>query len=73
LSATTSNLDEVQLLRQENAALRAQIAWLKQKLFGGGKSETLDQAQLRLKLAERRKRVRPWGLGLNASGELLRC
>ena len=32
--------------------LRAQIAWLKQKLFGGGKSESLDQAQLRLKLAE---------------------
>lgn len=52
MKVTTSSLEEVQLLRQENAALRAQIAWLKQKLFGGGKSETLDQAQLRLKLAE---------------------
>jgi transposase len=33
-------------------ALRAQIAWLKQQLFGGGKSEKLDRAQLLLKLGE---------------------
>ena len=52
LDTTTFNPEEVQLLRQENAVLRAQIAWLKQKLFVGGKSESLDQAQLRLKLAE---------------------
>lgn len=52
LDTTTFSPEEVQLLRQENVVLRAQIAWLKQKLFGGGKSESLDQAQLRLKLAE---------------------
>lgn len=44
--------DEVQSLREENAVLRAQIAWLKQQLFGPGKSETLDRAQLLLKLGE---------------------
>jgi hypothetical protein len=32
----------VEALRQENAALRLQIAWLKQKLVGGGKNESLD-------------------------------
>ena len=47
--------DEVQLLRQENAVLRAQIEWLKKKLFGGGQSEKLDRAQLLLKLAELEK------------------
>jgi len=45
----------VAVLRQENAALRAQIAWLNQKLFGGGKSEKLDQAQLRFQLEELEK------------------
>ncbi|PTX94445.1 transposase [Opitutus sp. ER46] len=43
---------EYPLMQQEIAALRAQVAWLKQQLFGGGKSETLDRAQLRLQLAE---------------------
>ncbi len=42
----------MRLLREEIAVLRAQIAWLKQKLFGGGQSETLDRAQLALKLGE---------------------
>jgi transposase len=42
--------DEVELLRQENTRLRAQIAWLKQQLFGSGQSEKLDRAQLLLKL-----------------------
>ena len=46
-------LTEYPLLKEENAVLRAQIAWLKQQLFGGGRSEKLDQAQLRLKLEER--------------------
>jgi len=55
LSHAPSNTDELELLRQENAALRAQIAWLKQKMFGGGKSEKLDQAQLRLQLEELEK------------------
>ena len=47
--------DEVQSLREENAALRAQIAWLKQKVFGPGKSETLDRAQVLLQLGELEK------------------
>jgi transposase len=55
MSVVVSSPDEVQLLREENAALRAQIAWLKQKLFGGGQSETLDRAQLLLKLDELEK------------------
>jgi len=50
MSVTAVALDEVQLLQQENAVLRRQIAWLKQQLFGGGQSETLDRAQLLLKL-----------------------
>ena len=32
--------------------LRTQIAWLKQQLFGGGRSETLDRTQLLLQLRE---------------------
>ena len=47
--------DEVQLLKEEIAHLRTQIAWLKQQLFGPGKSETLDRAQLLLKLGELEK------------------
>lgn len=43
------------LLREENAVLRASIAWLKQKLFGGGQGETLDRAQLLLQLGELEK------------------
>jgi transposase len=57
VSAVTLSPEEVELLRQENAALRAQIAWLQKQLFGGGKSEKLDQAQLRLQLAELEQRV----------------
>lgn len=48
-------LDEVALLKQENAVLRTQIAWLQQQLFGPGKSEKLDRAQLLLKLGELEK------------------
>jgi transposase len=44
--------DEVQSLREENAALRAQIAWLKRRLFGPGKGESLDRAQLLFQLGE---------------------
>lgn len=51
--------DEVQLLRQENTVLRAQIAWLKQKLFGSGQSETLDRAQLLLHLGALEKLLAP--------------
>jgi|GEM_PF-5090058 len=46
---------ELDLLRQENAALRMQIAWLKKQLFGAGKSETFERAQMILKLGELEK------------------
>jgi transposase len=46
---------ELDLLRQENAALRTQIAWLKKQMFGAGKSETFERAQLLLKLGELEK------------------
>lgn len=55
MSATAASLDEVALLKQEIAVLRAQIEWLKKQLFGSGKSETLDRAQLLLKLGELEK------------------
>lgn len=55
MSATATSLDEMGLLRQENAVLRAQIAWLKKQLFGSGKGESLDRAQLVLKLSELEK------------------
>lgn len=54
MSAPATN-EEVQQLREENAALRAQIAWLKQRLFGPGQSEKLDRAQLLLTLGELEK------------------
>lgn len=53
--SAAATADEVQLLQQEITVLRAQIAWLKQQLFGAGKSERQDQAQLRLQLAELEK------------------
>jgi len=52
MTGTTPAPEEVQVLRHENAVLRAQVAWFQKRFFGGGKSEKLDQAQLRLKLAE---------------------
>jgi transposase len=55
VSATAISPDEVQLLREENAVLRRQIEWLKQKLFGPGQSEKLDRAQLLLTLGELEK------------------
>jgi transposase len=55
VSAPAITTVEVTLLRQEIAALRAQVAWLKKQLFGTGKSETLERAQLLLKLGELEK------------------
>ena len=49
---TDQIIQEYPLLKAENAALRAQIDWLKKQLFGGGKSERLDRAQLALQLGE---------------------
>jgi transposase len=46
-------------LREEIAVLRAQIDWLKKKLFGGGQGERLDRAQLLLKLGELEKLAAP--------------
>lgn len=37
-------------LREELAVLKAQIAWLQRQLFGPGKSEKLDRAQMLLQL-----------------------
>src|SRR5258708_5826218 len=52
MAGTIPPLEEVQVLRHENAGVRAQVAWFQKRFFGGGKNEKLDQAQLRLKLAE---------------------
>jgi transposase len=46
---------ENDVLREENVVLRTQIAWLQNQLFGPGKSEKLDRAQLLLKLGELEK------------------
>jgi len=55
VSTATISAEEAAHLRTENAVLRAQIDWLKRQLFGGGKSEQLDRAQLRLQLGELEK------------------
>ena len=47
--------EENRSLREEITLLKAQISWLKQKLFGGGQSERLDRAQLLLQLGELEK------------------
>src|SRR5690554_4754957 len=43
-------LEENRSLKEEITVLRAQIDWLKKRVFGGGKSEKLDRAQLLLQL-----------------------
>jgi hypothetical protein len=43
-------LAERQSLQEENVLLKAQIDWLRRQLFGGGKSERLDRAQMLLQL-----------------------
>ena len=43
-------LAQITTLQQEMAVLRVQIEYLKKQLFGGGKGERLDRAQLLLKL-----------------------
>ena len=46
---------EIETFKDEVAVLRAQVGWLQKKLYGGGQSEKLDEAQLQLKLAELEK------------------
>jgi transposase len=48
-------LDEVQFLQTELATVRAQLTWLKKKLFGGGQGERLDRAQLLLQIEQLEK------------------
>jgi len=55
MAGTAPTFDEVHQLREENAALRAQIDWLKRQLFGPGKSEKLERAQLLMQLGELEK------------------
>ena len=43
---------QVATMAQELAGLQARIAWLTKQLFGGGKSEKFDRAQLLLELGE---------------------
>ena len=50
-------LAENEQLRSENYVLREQLAWLRQQVFGTGKSERLDAAQLRLQLEELEARL----------------
>lgn len=42
-------------LEGENIALRAQVEWLKKQVYGAGKSEKLDPAQLHIKLLDQQK------------------
>ena len=48
-------LEENESLKSEVAVLRAQIEWLQKQVFGGRKSEKLEDAQMVLKLGELEK------------------
>lgn len=43
---------KVASLQEKVAGLETQVAWLKKQLFGGGKGESLDRAQLLLALGQ---------------------
>ncbi len=43
---------KVDSLSEKVVSLETQVAWLKKQLFGGGKGETLDRAQLLLALGQ---------------------
>ena len=45
-------LEENESLKSEVAILRAQIDWLRKQIFGGRKSEKLEEAQMNLRLGE---------------------
>ena len=59
MTALAQALDEVRALQAELAAVRAQLAWLKQKFFGGGQGETFDRAQLLLSIGALEKLAPP--------------
>ena len=42
----------IKFLEEQVASLQAQLEWFKRHVFGGGKSETVNALQLRLKLGE---------------------
>jgi len=52
-------LDEVRVLQTELAAVRAQLEWLRKKVFGGGQGERLDRAQLLLQIEQLEKLAAP--------------
>jgi transposase len=47
--------EEIESLKSENLILRAQVEWLQKQVFGGRKSEKLEDAQLVLKLGQMEK------------------
>jgi len=49
---------EIRRLREMVASLEAQVAWLKKQLYGGGKGEKLDRAQLLLELGKMEELLR---------------
>src|SRR5882672_10751066 len=67
MSAAAPAPDQIQLLQAENAVLRAQIEWLKKQLFGGGKNERLDRAQLLLQIDALEKLAAPASPALTIS------
>ena len=50
LEQNTALKAEIEAFKQEIGVLKVQIDWLRQKLYGGGQSETMDRAQMLLKL-----------------------
>lgn len=48
---------EIDALKAELSVMRAQIEWMRKELFGGRKTEKLQEAQMLLKLGEMEKRA----------------
>lgn len=59
MATLAAAVDEVRLLQTELTAVRAQLEWLKKKLFGGGQGEKLDRAQLLLQIEALEKPAAP--------------
>ena len=49
---------KVASLQEKVVGLETQVAWLKKQLFGGGKGESLDRAQLLLALGQVEEQIR---------------